>query len=338
MTYKFHKPDITTVIQTAVPKKQKSKLSFDEQVDLCHATLSKVYPNYFNSLQFSLLCNDVNWIKDGKKIVFIDEDMAKRLISSTAKISKAKSKDFVFTLPFKSFMVSLPKISIDGIEIPPFVCYLTSRREKLLDLARAAESAQRIKECHQTKIEIGEDHPTHHVDNLAFYYRVNENQVATQILAPEEIHDLLNADNADEYVQLRKNKKLDCLSVDLSEDETKIGYHIFKLLVSLSIYHSATGGAHLLKGLPTIKSVQGMSESIRVKSNANLHHISSPRKYTSPTDSFIRGWHFRHLVADRYYKGEYADYAPNSRWTIVSETVVTPKDTTPIDPYTQTIK
>ncbi|MGR5365875.1 hypothetical protein [Photobacterium damselae] len=334
MTFKFHKPDISTVIQFAVPKKQKSKLSFSEKVDLCHATLSKLSPDYFVSLQFSLLCNDVNWINDGKKIVFIDELLAKRLISSSAKISKAKSKDFVFTLPFKSFMVSLPEIAIEGTKIPPFICYISTRRQKLLDLERAAKSAQKVKECNQTPIDIGADDPTHHVDNLAFYYRVNGTQIATQILAPEEIYDLLNAESAEDYVELRKNKKLDCLAADLTAEETKIGYYIFKLLVSLSIYQSATGGINLHSGLPKVKSIQGLSESIRVKSNTNLYHITSHRKHEAPTESYIRGWHFRHLVAERYYKGEFSNYAPNSRWTIVSEAVVTPKDVTPIDPYT----
>ncbi len=119
----------------------------------------------------------------------------------------------------------------------------------------------------------------------------------------------------------------------MEETDFKIQYYALKLITALSVYNMATHGEKLREGYPGTEfpSIIGKFD----KKNMRMLTLKDTPKNDKSNDQDVsahyRSWFFRQLKAERYYKGEYKDLAPGSRYAFVNETTVNRK----VTPYTQ---
>lgn len=342
MKYALYDVDLFDFINQTVPKKLKKKIpKLHDQFIYAMADCSVNISGFYNDLLFNISCDDYKWAEAGKRIVFIGGKMAHDLINSKAIVSKVASKDFHITLPFDSFMVSLPSdlTMPDGTAIPPFMVTVSSEKESLEGmLAVTHECAKTYAFANQDKAIMDNNNPRTH-PRLSFRFKVGNRlgQTATQLLDPEEIPQLMAAQSPQEFVELRRGKSLSSRSFSLEDSETTIGYYILKLLVSLSMYHEATGGKYLKEGLPEDSGNVGLKAYVREKNNANTSTLSPPLSEKGYTDrkAHVRGWHYRNLRSDRYYQGEFASKPKGSRWVLVASSLVNGRNGGHLAPFTQ---
>ncbi len=102
-------------------------------------------------------------------------------------------------------------------------------------------------------------------------------------------------------------------TIENTEAESAYQQQLLKLITAIFIYNSATKGKRLTVGAPGIiankltdKNVKTISYKLTGKgSSTNSHHV--------------RGMHFRNLSHEKYYRGEYKDLKPSSRWIFIDQ-------------------
>lgn len=114
--------------------------------------------------------------------------------------------------------------------------------------------------------------------------------------------------------------KLDTEDLTQLNNKSEPGYELFKFVLKLFAYHSATEGKKLVKGFPKSCIIAPKDKKLiqykplRVKSTNKKHEKirgGKKIKYRVP--------YFRNLKADRYYKGDYQNCKKGSRWVFVRE-------------------
>lgn len=106
-------------------------------------------------------------------------------------------------------------------------------------------------------------------------------------------------------------------------------YDMIKIAISLAIHKNVFGDQIWVDELPKTKAHKGsIPNNLPIKIHGlkpllRKHSTNGKGKSRSTElPGHIRGTHFRNLRDPKYYRGEFSRYAPESRWTVVSESWV----------------
>ncbi len=125
---------------------------------------------------------------------------------------------------------------------------------------------------------------------------------------------ILEAKTINEYHALTGISEGSFISYDLNEQEQQTQFDILKFVIAFIVYISAHENA--VKFVQSIK----MPGSDKRTSNAIVNKVKQfkPKGTVKP--------HYRNLRNERYYQGQWLDWAPGSRWTPVNMQTVVVKD------------
>lgn len=127
-------------------------------------------------------------------------------------------------------------------------------------------------------------------------------------------------DNYSDYAAYQaKHNKFDFIGgIDLDLAESEYQYDIFRLVVGFLIYRAALPD-RIIEGLPGVGVREATSQYVK---RVNAAHIKHPKGHHSSPDGHYRTWHFRQLMADRYYQGEHKGKEKGSRVVFVQDSFI----------------
>lgn len=117
------------------------------------------------------------------------------------------------------------------------------------------------------------------------------------------------------------------IAFDDQDEDGLACYDMIKIAIALGIHKSVFGDKVWVDELPKTKAHKGSIP----KDTLKIHGLKTNTKTPAPSgksrdrgelSGHIRGTHFRNLRSERYYQGDYAKLAPESRWVAVSESWV----------------
>lgn len=107
--------------------------------------------------------------------------------------------------------------------------------------------------------------------------------------------------------------------VGLEKPEMEYQFELMRLIGGFLIYRHALP-ERVRAGLPT--NTKGDEATNPIFKKPTMLTVRSPKREGSAPQGHYRAWHFRQLMADRYYQGEHAAKAKGSRIVFVSDSFV----------------
>lgn len=160
--------------------------------------------------------------------------------------------------------------------------------------------------------------------SIVFLDRDAKGARSRSIIYGEDLPELLKAKDSEDFrgAMVRLGILRDPDAMD--QKEASLQFYALRLVASLGVYHLATGGKRLKPGYPTpiAPKMDGKRPEQIVAPltlSSSLPHDDAP---SLDKQSHFRTWHFRQLRDQRFYRGEFENSAPGSRYVFVSESVV----------------
>lgn len=280
---------------------------------------------YITTINFNIHVREWKWLEGDKKIIFLEKEMMFNLLKSNINnFNISNPESIIKSLPFEKFILALEKgIEIDNVKMVSCLVDVGYERDTLNSMKHIINK-------------LGINDILMNMDNenelsLTFLFTSDDGTTCMQNICLSQIPLYLEAKTPDEYYLLRA-KFAYPRAKPLNEDDSFKSFYLLKTILMIAIYNNATDYKNLVAGLPNNKATANLSKEIRTGNNLHTLKTNKPKLENNNGKMFIRGWFFRNLKADKFYKGEYSDLEKGSRWTIVSECVVGAKNT---DNYTQ---
>lgn len=285
------------------------------------AALFKHVPEAIKSLNLNIFAEEHFWIRTGANTIFPESaEVLENLIRARFQMDAADG----FTLPFQSFMMSIPSgFKVDGTSIPSFlVSWIPYKQTEELIIGPFGVHAK-----------IGG--PLHvHLDSapdddiaICICYRdpITPSAYSRTVISANQIPALLQDDREDILVTDIETYKNYHQVVGISSHDIKIQRIMFRIVAALGIYNMATEGSRLSPGFPgnqqpkfngKLPDYSMNNMTLKNSMSASSAHMPEAK------DSYYRTWFFRQLRDEKYYRGEFSRYAKGSRYVFVSDTVV----------------
>lgn len=278
-------------------------------------------PEMMQSLNLQIFSEEHLWHRNGANAIFPESaEVLDNLLRARFQMDEPEG----FSLPFQSFMVSVPQgYKVDGLRIPSFLVnsYPYHDMEKTV-IAPFGKHA-RFKDAVYVTLD---DAPEGDMA-IALCYKdpMSTTAYSRTLISASQIPDLLGAESTEAFSRDLKVYENYRDVVGLSEYDLKIQRIMLRLVAAIGVYNMATEGKRLLPGLPGSQEPKMIGKAPAVGFRySTLANAFPPLKdgAKQSAESYYRTWFFRQLRSERYYKGEYADFAKGSRYVFVSDTVV----------------
>ncbi|MDT8925529.1 hypothetical protein RBE51_22360 [Pseudomonas taiwanensis] len=308
---------IVSGVRQHLPGKERKTLT-DGQV---LSDFIRRHPDIQNDHAFYIMAEEL-FLKSHKSQVIFPESalVLDNLLKARYSLSSSEGLD----MPFPSFILSPPRgYAFNGTQIPSLlVSWVTGDGFKaevlrpFLDYLNVPANRVSFSELPQDGI-------------LSLVYRDRAGECSRTVIYGHNIPVLLDAKNPQEYRRAMVNQGLIMTEEDLSEEDRDVQFYSLKLIAALGVYHVATRGKKLKPGFPTPQAprMEGRRADQQVapvtltNSTPPLENTDSDRHNVGRTAHY-RAWHFRQLRDERYYRGEYANHAPGTRYTFVESALV----------------
>lgn len=292
-------------------------------------------PDMLQTLDFLIMAEEHFWELSKRPSIFIESaQVAQRLFEATY---DAKWMDGI-QMPFDSFILSMPKdFTVNDTIIPG--CMVTWMR--FCDLKDKAITPL----CKKAGIPVPQEVtvPEQYRESMTIHISYqdpydNRKHTYARIVIPSDLFgSVLASKNGQEFRQRAGDYKDASFKglVPSSDLDLTIQFTLLKLVLALAVFNQATEQEHLTPGLPGGHiQVDGVVRNLRpVHRTLSMPPLKAPDTKGAVEDHY-RSFHFRQLRHERYYQGEYAEWAPGTRWTFVSDAWITSSGKE-IDPYTQ---
>lgn len=288
--------------------------------DLLQAAF-KYAPDMRNGLNLHIFSEEHFWVRSGANAIFPESaEVLDNLMRARFQMDAAEG----FSLPFQSFIISMPQgYKVDGLKIPSFlVSWFPYRQLEELIIGPFGRHAKFDKPLLVNLEDSTEDEMA-----ISICYRdpVSPTAFARTFLSTAKIPELLQARTNEEFTKdLAVYQKLSRVE-GLSDLDLHLQRIMMRLVAALGIYNMATDGDRLLPGFPGKQEPKliGRAPASGFRSMTLANAFPPASDGSSPlAESYYRTWFFRQLRSERYYKGEFSEYSPGSRYVFVSDTVV----------------
>ena len=278
-------------------------------------------------VNLDILLEEFFWESGEKNVVFPENQaVLDNLMKARFKMDSAEG----FSLPHDSFVVPIPSgYRHDGVLMPTI---MVSQLDGSAELKRIYDG---FVSHYKLKLDADFEYESERTISITYPFKASEGVYARSMMRVSDIPHLLSADDVNDFKRIMLELKLDDPSEGLSDQEAKTQFLILRLVAALGVYNAATEGKRLVKGFP------GASEPKMVgfydKKSMTPQTIENSTPLVSEKDRNVsphyRSWFFRQLRSPRYYQGEYENTPLGSRYTFVSETMVSRE----VSPYTQKV-
>jgi hypothetical protein len=283
--------------------------------------LFKQAPQVREGLNLLIFSDEHHWIRNGANTIFPENSaVLESLLRAKFQMEAAEG----FSLPFESFMVSIPQgFKVDGMRVPSFLVSMFPYH-KLNELI-VGPFTRHARFSKPVNVRLDEAPADEIAISLCYKDPTSTTAYARTLISTGQIPSILESTSMDELTEGFKPYVNYRGIVGLSEYDLKIQRVMLKLVAALGVYNMATEGKRLLPGLPGSLEPKliGKAPTNGLSSSTLANpHSSTGIDSRLAGDSFYRSWFFRQLRDERYYKGENAHFTKGSRYVFVSDTVV----------------
>lgn len=287
-------------------------------------------PQIIDGLNLHIFSDEYHWLRCGANAIFPENsDVLDNLIKARFQMDAVDG----FTLPFESFMMSIPQgYKVDGLRIPSFIVSMFPYR-KMNDLI-ISPFIKHARFPKPVNLHLDDGPEDEIAISLCYKDPTSSTAYARTLISASQVPSILEAETSDELSADLKIYQNYHGVEGLSEYDMKIQRIMLRLVAAIGIYNMATDGKRLMPGLPGAQEPKLIGKApLRGLTNMTLENAFPPAKEGThgTAESFYRTWFFRQLRDDRYYKGENARYAKGTRYVFVSDTVVGKN----VEPHTQ---
>lgn len=284
-----------------------------------------VDPYFVQSMDFFIMAEEHFWPREGNHTIF-PENTA--VLENLFKAKFSIEKTGAFDLPFNSFILSLPMgYKVDGYPIPSCMVTWVNYQDSYdytvlpfcdyLGIPRPSGMKHQVSDPDERCLVISyKDHT--HPDS---YCRI----MALESYLPR----ILKAQSTQEFLEIMGTYKNSTLLGVIKPDDLdlNIQFRLFKLIAAIGVYNTATEGKKLTDGFPQSLSAKVSGKASDVKyANSTLSNFTMLKDggggSKSSPEFHVRGWHFRELRDERYYRGEHKDKPIGSRIILIPATTV----------------
>lgn len=282
-------------------------------------------PEMHHSLDFQIMSEEHFWDREGSNVVFPDSGA---VLDNLLRAKFLMETSEGFTLPFHSFMIAMPNgYQFDGLEIPGFIVTLLPYDE--LGPVTSTPFTRYVGLRSPDSYGL-EDAPPGTRALIISYRDVNGSMAYVRSVHLEtKLPAVLKSESLDQFHEITGDYKGAYGEVMKSEKEDLARQFIMlRLVAALGVYNMSTHGDRLVAGFPG-----GVEPRLNNRPKGQLIRFST-LKNSQKTEAVegarevsYRTWHFRQLRDEKYYRNEYANTPPGSRYVFVSDAVVGQKVT-----------
>lgn len=252
------------------------------------------------------------WKRDGSKTLFIETpQLVHDIFNSKFNVEHLNSIDF----GVHTKMIIPPKnVVLGGIPLKPFIYHSKTLFECFSEVTRICKLINiPVLYSEITKEVIAAQGMEVDENFCAISVQYDEDNVYTFTVTPETLVESLRCDNYNDFCkEVTKGKES-----KTNDFGRQLIYEYTRFLAGLIIYSSVF-----------VKAIRpGMPEGILKEFKDSLKKDSTETLKDPNTKGEKRTvrWHFRNLRNERYYRNEFANMKPGTRWIVVNAE---------IDPYT----
>lgn len=276
---------------------------------LNHHYLTNFGHRFDRSIDSNLVMMEEAFILNGRNLIFIENEDADYLLSLKFNAEILNE----LPLPSECFAISTQtNLVINGLPIlPVLLCTYEEKQKAGYSLAKLFE--QKI---------TGNDQDSKLLFSLSVKESLAKDSSTLNInINNEQLKSIIKTNDLDQIQKIMGQQEN---SVALSESEMERMVISVKLISSLCLYNHITKNKYLVNGFPLGLSKKpkhlGLLKADLPKFSS--HFFRSEFRNTGVKGHHVRSGHFRQLVSERYYKGEYSNLPIGSRWVEVSPSVV----------------
>ncbi len=271
----------------------------------CLLHLIAEVPEFFNSMNYAVLCEEHYWMKANSVIFPETADILYRL--REAKLSLTQSQGL--TMPHDSFLLAFPK-DYKISSVPAMGCMVTfikleDRREHqhypFLDYLGIKKNVT------VTDLQVKGLYLT--------YFCPFNNQIVIRASIPEDLFvECLRASSAVRFGELLGSyQSSDALTLNARDLEYQ--FELFQIIVRIGIYAASCDSA-LREGYPHVRPKHLEPKGLLYRDQT----LGLSRE--TRVSAHYRSWHFRQLTNKRFYQGAHAKKPIGSRIVFVKDTMV----------------
>jgi len=274
--------------------------------------ISKMNDEFASPINKLIMSAEVNWESTGSHALFVQQRDIDALLDGKYSLNKLPE---MFT-PYKAFTLCLPaEFEVKGIK-PGGV--LVSTYPDMSDYNACLQTVFAHLDMEGVAPPDGLQQGS---DIMTISYMDSDGAHSVLSYYGRELETIFKAKSFAEYKKsIYDVEGITQTEANLSDDEKELQYVLIKLIVSLSIFAMTKTNA-IVDGFPKVKGfVMDHPFGEKVQSTS----LTTPFKTRSVSEHH-RSWFIRQLSHEKYYQGDYANWAPNSRFVFVEDTVVNSK-------------
>jgi hypothetical protein len=317
--YLLHLDMLAKLIRNAkhlglINKKDRNETALQKAANfLYHQEKQMIY-----TLDFMVDCEEFHWLRSGKQVTFFDSaETARAIIDSSFAIENIAS---LYNGP-EAFMLALPEgLQLGGIPaaggLLVNICQHDKRGEQIVNDF-----------CSWIKYPAPEvTYDAKDVSDFAIYacyqQKLGSNEYIRFALPSHSLEQIMKFPDAESYSEYinRTNNFHFFYGSDLGAAEQSYQFDLARLIVGLMLYKKALP-ERIKAGMPSqFKTQHYQSRTIDGHKPQIIH---SPATTAADTKgAHYRSWHFRQLMADRFYQGDYAKLRRGERIVFVRDSMV----------------
>lgn len=310
--YKIHKMLLASTSKSVKKMDKNFKKFSDEKVI---GRLLEFKPDFTNTLDFTIMAQEYYWKGEGGNILFPDgSKMLEKLY--TAKFDLEGQAGF--DLPFDSFIFGIPPgFEIDGQKIPSFIVTYMD-----YDIQDDCILQPFAKACGIPPLNINKDAGAMGNKAISIAYQDPFSPCTVHMMKSiTELPQILEASTPEEYEKIASYSLRKKGVIKLDKRDLDLQFMIVRLIASLGVYHVATNGERLEKGFPSTGAFR-IEKPSSVKTSVFSYKVPGLHQKSGTVAEHVRGWTFRNLKDERYYRGEFKNVPKGSRWVFVDSYAV----------------
>jgi hypothetical protein len=274
----------------------------------------------YRTIDLPIMLEEYKWLQDRHVIFPENKTLLNRLLKATTKI---KDSTKLFSEE-QTFMLALPRDfkihSQPATGVLVHISNWTKRRHLTHDFFDWVNLPQPDLKRTTQEMTVCITYQ-HHSDTKDCYYRA--------IIPVSLIGKLLNAESGAEYWDIlgKFDDTANIGALELTHDQAAYQQVLVRLILAVLLYKKTVPTA-LISGYPVHKKKAPKMDMRSVTKYSDFTLQIPHSEHNSPTFHY-RSWHFKQLMADRYYQGEYENLERGSRVIFVKDTFVNLDDIKP---------
>lgn len=315
MKYRPYRLNMEKIVRI-IRKHGMIKLSKSKDIKTLQKAVSWTYQNSpakLGTMEAVIHAEELNWLRTGKVVYFPENlEMAENIINGAYNI---KTEEAFYDGVDETFIINLPEgLAFDDNDQGSGIMVTISEHDDRVEIIDTFTDWCGI---NRANVEVVGDRGKYTIA-MNYQNKFNSDEYLRVALPSNNAILALHMDQED-YIKYMTDTN--SFNYDkgffLDDEEFMYQYEMIRLVCGFLVYKKALP-ERIVTGLPGINHKEVETPMTKDQD----HHIIKSPKGTREVQGHYRSWHFRQLVADRYYRNEHANKPKGSRVVFVSDSYV----------------